>query len=109
MDIIKESITPIYSADFLEYARTGVLEIKPLVVPRGFDEKDRINPKRRMYIAKTVTKDGLFSGNKKFTWKMVLLMEANLHSSHETIYLLYLKGQGVKTIKMMKQIPLSCV
>lgn len=52
LEIVKESITPVYVIDTVEYARTGKLEIVPAV-----DDQ---------YIAKTVTADGSFGGNLGF-------------------------------------------
>jgi len=54
--ILSETIMPIYVADFLDYAETGVFKIRP----------DEVFPGINVYYAKTVTAEGLFAGNMKF-------------------------------------------
>jgi hypothetical protein len=53
--LIKESIMPVYKADLLEYAETGVFTIRP-----DLGGKDN---NVQSYMAKTVTADGVFAGH----------------------------------------------
>ena len=62
--LLKESITPIYVANLIEYAETGVLEIRPRMLGRM--EYDPKSNNGRLYMAKTVTAEGLFAGNMRF-------------------------------------------
>jgi len=61
--MVKESITPVYQADFFEYARTGVFEIKPLVTINGYTDWNSDEKEPNYYMAKTVTPEGLFAGD----------------------------------------------
>jgi len=61
--VVKESITPIYTIDLLDYARTGKLKIVPLWKSHtGLSG----NGKGNAYIAKTLTADGKYGGNIMF-------------------------------------------
>jgi hypothetical protein len=56
LTVLKESITPVYYVDMLEFAKTGVLDIKP-----------DPNPSRSDYLAKVIDERGDFFGNLEFT------------------------------------------
>ncbi len=56
LTVLKESITPVYYVDMLEFAKTGVLNIKP-----------DSNPSRSDYHAKVIDEQGAFFGNMEFT------------------------------------------
>lgn len=63
LTVVKESITPIYTIDLLDYARTGELKIVPLWKSHtGLSG----NGKGNAYIAKTITADGKYGGNIMF-------------------------------------------
>ena len=64
--VVKESITPIYQVNFLEYARTGIFEIKPVVAVEGridwTSDSTRSEPSN-YFAAKMVTSEGWFAGD----------------------------------------------
>ncbi len=64
IEIVKESITRVYSVDILEYAETGVLAIKPDVSRVSPSKEDEIYG--NVYVAKLVTASGDFAGNIQF-------------------------------------------
>lgn len=65
--VVKESITPVYVVDFLDYAKTGVFKISPSVVDSaGRSLVNTSDNPGNFYIAKTITADGLFGGNIRF-------------------------------------------
>ncbi|MBQ1848567.1 MAG: hypothetical protein II135_11220, partial [Clostridia bacterium] len=61
LSVVKESITPIYYIDTLEYARTGVMTIE-----RAFAGGLDTEP---LYIVKLIDKEGNFAGNMTFRVK----------------------------------------
>lgn len=63
--IVKESITPVYTASMLDYAKTGNLS----VVPREYKNVREDIMLGQIYIAKTVLADGTYGGNLKFSYK----------------------------------------
>lgn len=63
--ILKESITPVYYADILDYAKTGELQIEPYIESVHGGKGIRSNG--NVYIAKGVTSDGRFGGNIEFS------------------------------------------
>jgi hypothetical protein len=64
VSILKESITPVFVADFLEYAETGVFRIWPDSLPHV--ENDPASFNGSVYMSKAVTADGLFAGYMMF-------------------------------------------
>lgn len=62
LQIVKESITPVYTIDMLEYSKSDSLNIKPLI--KNIDGYDRT-----FYIAKTITESNAFGGNMLFCYK----------------------------------------
>jgi len=66
--IVKESITPYYYyVDFLEYAKTGVFDVKPVVIVDGRMDRDSDKDEPNCFVAKAVTTDdGVFAGDITF-------------------------------------------
>lgn len=64
VEILKESITPVYTMDLLKYAQTGELDITPAV--NGVSPSEQEKKLGNVYIAKTVTDSGEFAGNVEF-------------------------------------------
>ena len=64
VEILKESITPVYTMDLLKYAQTGELDIIPAV--NGISPSEQEKKLGNVYIAKTVTDSGEFAGNVEF-------------------------------------------
>lgn len=63
-EIVKETISPLYEFDILEYARSGSFNIVPYQ-PKNH-ERDRLY---HCYIAKVISHDGEFAGNLVFLLK----------------------------------------
>lgn len=63
--VIKESITPVYTIDLLDYAETRKLDIRPMM-HTGEPADDGIGD---VYIAKTITSDRKYGGNIMFSVK----------------------------------------
>lgn len=64
LKIVKESITTVYTVDMLEYAKTGTLNITPMVKGKKqyFNDINGGN----VYIAKVITSDNEYGGNIMF-------------------------------------------
>lgn len=65
LQIVKESITPVYTASMLDYAETGTLSVAPR---EYFNYKKNISL-GYIYIAKTILADGTYGGNLEFSYK----------------------------------------
>ncbi|MBR5278635.1 MAG: hypothetical protein IKU23_05140 [Clostridia bacterium] len=61
LSIVKETITKVYTLDFLEYSVTNHFELKPSVVSNRASEEEQREGNE--YIAKLVTADGEHAGN----------------------------------------------
>lgn len=64
LTVVKESISPVYTIDLLEYAETGVINVKPSLA--GKESTDNKNNRGNVYIAKTITTQQEFGGNIMF-------------------------------------------
>ncbi len=64
--ILKESITPVYTIDLLEYAETEKLNMRPMWWSKSNDEIGIDIGKGNAYIAKAVTSENQFAGNIRF-------------------------------------------
>ncbi len=62
--ILKESITPVYTIDMFEFAKSGVMTLKLDVKGKSPSEEDK--KQGNVYIAKLITEDGEYAGNIKF-------------------------------------------
>lgn len=65
--VVKDSITPVYIADILEYAKTGDFVIQPMVVDslgRSIDAPE--DSPSNYYIVKTITNNGSYAGDVYF-------------------------------------------
>ena len=63
LDVIKESITPVYEVDLLDTAQSGSI----IIIPMWRSHTGLIgNGEGNVYIAKTITSDGKFGGNIMF-------------------------------------------
>ncbi len=64
IEIVKESITQVYTIDIIEYAETGVLTTRPDVCGASLSAEEELYG--NVYIAKLVTEAGDFAGNIQF-------------------------------------------
>lgn len=60
--IVKETITPVYTVDMIDCAKTGIVTVKPM---RGRSSDDENSP-GNVYVAKTVMSDNTYAGNVLF-------------------------------------------
>jgi len=85
MSVVKESITPVYWADFLEYALTGVFEIRPAVMVGGHLEENSSNKEPNYFVAKVLTPDGAYAGDIGFYVEGNIATLANISPSQQLI------------------------
>ena len=79
--IIKESITPVYLADFLDYAKTGIFEMNRWADVKG-----------DAYWAKTMTPEGVFAGDLLFFIKDDIALYSGFSPSQQ--YYKYIIDHG---------------
>ena len=62
LQIVKESITPVYTIDMIDYAKTDSITVKPLLSGKFDDVKNQGN----VFVAKTIMSNGAYGGNIMF-------------------------------------------
>ena len=79
LTILKESITPVYSVDMIEYAKTGNLKMSR-------DYRTYEGCQWKTYIAKTITSDGQFGGNVTLRVSGNKILRTHLSNSSHLFY-----------------------